>query len=124
MCGVSYVSPTYYADRLCERGRLYIRSYFNGDDADFKKEYADAKDKKAAAQKKARQDKFGKEWHVKTNEERDMEKRDAAELSEHLKKLTNDKVKAAFYNQDSNSDGSGGWKNPYSYKLRNTMFWM
>lgn len=33
MTGVSYASPTYYADRLCERGRLYIRRFYNGDDA-------------------------------------------------------------------------------------------
>lgn len=26
--GVSYASPAYYADRLCERGRAYLRSYF------------------------------------------------------------------------------------------------
>ena len=26
--GVSYASPTYYADRLCERGRAYLRAFF------------------------------------------------------------------------------------------------
>jgi eukaryotic translation initiation factor 2C len=25
LCAVSYASPTYYADRLCDRGRMYIR---------------------------------------------------------------------------------------------------
>lgn len=28
--GVSYVSPTCYADRLCERGRTYLRKFFVG----------------------------------------------------------------------------------------------
>ncbi|KAF2740263.1 hypothetical protein EJ04DRAFT_508252 [Polyplosphaeria fusca] len=27
--GVSYASPAYYADRLCERGRCYVREWFN-----------------------------------------------------------------------------------------------
>ncbi|KAF2502246.1 Piwi-domain-containing protein [Lophium mytilinum] len=27
--GVSYAPPAYYADRLCERGRTYLRNYFN-----------------------------------------------------------------------------------------------
>jgi eukaryotic translation initiation factor 2C len=26
--GVSYASPAYYADRLCERGRAYLRDFF------------------------------------------------------------------------------------------------
>ncbi|KAK3673508.1 hypothetical protein LTR78_006742 [Recurvomyces mirabilis] len=38
--GVSYCGPAYYADRLCDRGRAYIRGWLtNGDDfhADFEK---------------------------------------------------------------------------------------
>lgn len=31
MCSVSYATPTYYADRLCERGRHYLREFFDGD---------------------------------------------------------------------------------------------
>ncbi|GME48338.1 Protein argonaute 1-like [Neofusicoccum parvum] len=27
---VSYASPAYYADRLCERGRVYLQKFFNG----------------------------------------------------------------------------------------------
>lgn len=30
MCSVSYVTPTYYADRLCERGRHYMAEFFDG----------------------------------------------------------------------------------------------
>lgn len=29
---VSYASPAYYADRLCERGRVYLEDWFNGTD--------------------------------------------------------------------------------------------
>lgn len=29
-CSVSYVTPTYYADRLCERGRHYLHEFFDG----------------------------------------------------------------------------------------------
>lgn len=30
MCSVSYATPTYYADRLCERGRHYLADFFDG----------------------------------------------------------------------------------------------
>ena len=30
MCAVSYATPTYYADRLCERGRHYLAEFFDG----------------------------------------------------------------------------------------------
>lgn len=30
MCSVSYATPTYYADRLCERGRHYLSDFFDG----------------------------------------------------------------------------------------------
>jgi len=30
MCAVSYATPTYYADRLCERGRHYLADFFDG----------------------------------------------------------------------------------------------
>ncbi|KAF1350776.1 ribonuclease H-like domain-containing protein, partial [Delphinella strobiligena] len=30
MCSVSYATPTYYADRLCERGRHYLTKFFDG----------------------------------------------------------------------------------------------
>lgn len=29
--GVSYASPAYYADRLCERGRAYLKNFFTPD---------------------------------------------------------------------------------------------
>lgn len=29
-CAVSYATPTYYADRLCERGRHYLSNFFDG----------------------------------------------------------------------------------------------
>ncbi|KAK7517215.1 ribonuclease H-like domain-containing protein [Phyllosticta citriasiana] len=30
MMTVSYASPAYYADRLCERGRIYLREFYDG----------------------------------------------------------------------------------------------
>jgi eukaryotic translation initiation factor 2C len=43
---VSYASPTYYADRLCERGRCYLREWFTPDRAkrdEFKKKKSEYK---------------------------------------------------------------------------------
>ncbi|KAF2658625.1 Piwi-domain-containing protein [Lophiostoma macrostomum CBS 122681] len=42
--GVSYASPAYYADRLCERGRCYLRKFFSPSSED-RKSYKEQKDK-------------------------------------------------------------------------------
>lgn len=107
MSGVSYVSPTYYADRLCERGRLYIRKFYNGDDADLRKKLDNAKIE------------VGEMNFDKADEKKELNKR--------IKKITWDAIYKEFYNQPPNPDPrypGRTWKNPYAYGLRNTMFWM
>ncbi|KAH7068120.1 Piwi domain-containing protein [Paraphoma chrysanthemicola] len=63
MSGVSYASPTYYADRLCERGHLYIRRFYLGNDDDLKKDLHDEKVKLEDAQLKKRQTRFSAKEH-------------------------------------------------------------
>lgn len=125
MSGVSYASPTYYADRLCERGRLYIRAYYNGDEPAHKAMLDDAKHKKAEAQKKLRQKMFGHAWHERSRKEKEKEKKDAEELTNHLRQLTWDAVNRVFCPQPKVPEpGRPVWRNPYGRELRDTMFWM
>ena len=44
--GVSYAPPAYYADRLCERGRQYLRDWFTPNyDSDHYRAYQSLKDR-------------------------------------------------------------------------------
>ncbi|KAH7380393.1 hypothetical protein DE146DRAFT_295085 [Phaeosphaeria sp. MPI-PUGE-AT-0046c] len=85
--GVSYAPPTYYADRLCERGRCYLREFFSPNPAtkqewDMKRRQfqADVRRTRAAANKQAgieEQDRRGKR---RTEKELDQEKEDAEKV--------------------------------------------
>ena len=124
MSGVSYASPTYYADRLCERGRLYIRKYYLGDDDDLE---ADLKDKKKTLEddlKKKRQAKYGAKEHKKTAEERKLEKEHAEHVDKTLKDFVFGKIRDEFCMFKDDPEENLRWQNPYSRKLELTMFWM
>jgi eukaryotic translation initiation factor 2C len=119
MSGVSYISPTYYADRLCERGRLYIRKYYIGDNQTLRDELSEMKWKLDKERKDERGNKWGKREHKKTSEERDMEKYHADEVQRIMKDFVNKRIEDEFY-----VDRSGDWENPYAERLKDTMFWM
>ncbi|KAL1799385.1 hypothetical protein ACET3X_003422 [Alternaria dauci] len=81
-CGVSYAPPTYYADRLCERGRIYLRSFLNGnssalDTINNKKTAMEAEQRtlREAISKPAKEQKKQdtRVWPAKTKEEEVME---------------------------------------------------
>jgi eukaryotic translation initiation factor 2C len=87
--GVSYAPPAYYADRLCERGRCYLRKYYNPDRAT--KNDFDERKRKIQSQvredRKAENKRLGRpereKGHKKTDkeikeDEEDREKVDAA----------------------------------------------
>ncbi|KAK7186103.1 piwi domain-containing protein [Paraphaeosphaeria sporulosa] len=125
--GVSYASPAYYADRLCERGRCYLRSYFVApkqtpirDDFDeFKRDHE--RKLKAAREKdfpppaiskrklKARQ---SKDKDLVAREEVDRKKVQKV-CDEYIMKKARDEFKR--YNK-------GG--NPWHSNISKTMFWM
>ena len=124
MTSVSYVSPTYYADRLCERGRLYIRNFFNGDDAALWGEYRAFKSNLEATLKEVRATAFGKESHAKTKAEREMEKRHADKVDHDSKDFVFSKIKEEFYRFKDEEETGDGWGNPWADSVADTMFWM
>lgn len=124
MCGVSYVSPTYYADRLCERGRLYVRTFFNGDDEDLWADFKAEKKKKDADFEKERMKEFGAHDHKKTKQEQEREKEHADKVAHDMKDWMLKKVEGEFYPFRDHADPKVKWDNPYSRKIADTMFWM
>ncbi|PSN66108.1 Piwi-domain-containing protein [Corynespora cassiicola Philippines] len=60
LVGVSYTSPTYYADRLCERGRLYLQKFFvTNVDEDLYKDVNNFKNEQSDLKKADRDKKYG-----------------------------------------------------------------
>ncbi|KAI4940044.1 uncharacterized protein J4E92_001332 [Alternaria infectoria] len=124
MGGVSYVSPTYYADRLCERGRLYIRKYFIGDDKSLWDDFGAEKKRQEDIWRDARAKIHGTGERKKSSKERQAEKDDSEKVMTHMKDWMLKKVENEFYVFKDHADESKRWDNPYSKDLAQTMFWM
>jgi len=103
--GVSYVAPAYIADRLCERGRIYLREWNMSPEMEPKFELPSEKDAN------------GKRKRV-TKEDLDQAKKELAQ------KVTNDKILWGK-NYGTMVDGQT-WENPWSPTLNQLdgMFWM
>jgi eukaryotic translation initiation factor 2C len=122
--GVSYASPAYYADRLCERGRHYLRDFYTLTDAG--KHYRDTqRQKKAEAESKAKEKRIatcgigkqGGQKRTMSKEEiahRDQDRKDAEDVA---KKYAMKEVEDKFYPY-------GQDVNPWHDNIKKTMFWM
>jgi eukaryotic translation initiation factor 2C len=106
------------ADRLCERGRLYIRKFYNGDDEALDQELLRVKRKDEDQLRAIRERDFGTGMHQKGKRERDMEKEHLDEVKRRQKDYAFGKIKKAFYGDD------GVARNPWSESVAETMFWM
>jgi len=115
---VSYASPTYYADRLCERGRLYIRKYYNGDDEALIVDLRMLKANDEAANLSIRQGMFPTEPHVKGRVERGVEKDHAEVVRKNQIKRAYETIEKDFYGEDRVA------RNPWHDDIADTMFWM
>ncbi|KAF1951180.1 Piwi-domain-containing protein [Byssothecium circinans] len=125
--GVSYAAPAYYADRLCERGRCYLRKFFVAEPNlrteldNFKFQLQRDFQAKRDAEFRPNQSGCGKgkgREEKKTREEEKRENEHKKAVEEMLKRDTLGKARREFYGES----GSGG--NPWSDKLAGTMFWM
>jgi len=97
---VGYAPPTYYADRLCDRARAYMRDSF------------EAKRKKQRAQKESRDP---DDVHSESDEE--------------IKELTPEELKkeksVAWYERyNANGGKEANPVGPWHKNMNNTMFWM
>jgi eukaryotic translation initiation factor 2C len=127
--GVSYASPAYYADRLCERGRCYLRSFlvapkrtpvrdeFDAFQAKLEKEIKTAREKDFPAATKGgsqqrRKGRQPKEPKLAAREEADKKK-----LQEKCDEHVMEKAREEFEKYRK-----GG--NPWHPNISKTMFWM
>jgi hypothetical protein len=101
---VSYASPTYYADSLCDRGRMYIRNYCVRDDSDLEK-HLDAEEKNRRKAMNARRDQDFKLNDKMSQQEKDKmlkdkktkEKNDGERIENDLRDEVFKRVETDFY---------------------------
>ena len=129
--GVSYATPTYYADRLCERGRLYLYKTLNGAQAE---ELDIDKEKEIDRQRKNRNLTFRQNPDTNYNKSRDgqksgaevnQEQEDLATLDAFVKKRAMEYAEAEFFEHAINLDGQPRTNgNPWTGEVGKQMFWM
>lgn len=124
--GVSYAAPAYYADRLCERGRCYIRDFFvkAATGAERRDKFDNWKRDEERNKRSARIVQWGAERDPQTHKKRqksqnevDQENNDKGKIDDEGKKRTMKQAREAFY-------GNGMDQNPWHPKISKTMFWM
>ncbi|CAO2651958.1 Nn.00g002410.m01.CDS01 [Neocucurbitaria sp. VM-36] len=122
--GVSYAPPAYYADRLCERGRCYLRNYL-APSTDFFKNHKNMRtvvedrlkaEREAIFKPDRKANKMGKS--VKTAAEKEQEEKDKETAEKEVKHKTFERAKRDFYGKVPIV------KNPWMDSIGETMFWM
>ncbi|KAJ4341739.1 hypothetical protein N0V95_007131 [Ascochyta clinopodiicola] len=121
---VSYASPAYYADRLCERGRCYIRNFIASTPAgrDLRndlKVFKRDEENRLAGRRRAEfaASGSGGARRAKGDAERDREMQDRRLVEEACVLHTMERAEKVFYK-------NGVGKNPWSKRIAQTMFWM
>lgn len=123
--GVSYATPTYYADRLCDRARLYLPMTWSGSDPTFLDSLETAKTEHLTSRQTERDtkyrqgQKFDKALNVKSEEELAHEAEDDESLRLYAREYTMTYARKEFYGREDNLTG-----NPWHTDLNRIMFWM
>jgi eukaryotic translation initiation factor 2C len=123
MLGVSYASPAYYADRLCERGRAYIRDFLIGDEG-LRKALQGQKSAWETERRNMRNSIFPRSRDAqghrprKTSDEEIMASIHRDQVAKLCRQHTMQAV-GEIWERHGGKD-----KNPWNSHLDNTMFWM
>jgi eukaryotic translation initiation factor 2C len=120
--GVSYAAPAYYADRLCERGRCYLRELFSPPHS--AREQLDEMRRKEEKRLILFQPKqAGKETEKNSREEKDKERQAEKEKKEKVENV----LKKTVYDralQRWNADEDENHRGEHTASLLKTMYWM
>jgi len=122
--GVSYAAPAYYADRLCERARCYIREFLVPSE-EARKDIDDLRKREERNRGLLTPKKYDKEVEKnktraeRTKEREELNKKKEA-VEEALKKHVFDKAVATFSGNVTDRDYDPQSRN----QLLKTMYWM
>jgi eukaryotic translation initiation factor 2C len=124
--GISYAAPTYYADRLCDRSRLYLTRSWGVDQDALQAQLETDKADHLTARQTARDGKyrqgqpFDESVHPpKDKEELDHEKDDDASIAAFDRAQVLQSAMDEWYEYKATQTG-----NPWHGELKNIMFWM
>jgi eukaryotic translation initiation factor 2C len=142
--GVSYATPTYYADRLCDRVRLYLPNTWTGGDINFETQLNSAQNTVLHGRQHARDVIYrngqafdAQAGHVKTHAEKADEAGDAEAVRLAARQVVLEYAQQEFYSArqaDANAIASAAnptavapritTGNPWHDNVAKTMFWM
>jgi eukaryotic translation initiation factor 2C len=123
---VSYASPAYYADRLCERGRCYLRDFFVNTNTPqaktLRRNLRQTKHTQELQKAQSRITQFGPIWNnnvrrAKIIQEQVQEVNDRKDVIDACCNGIMIEAKKEFYK-------NGNGKNPWKKSIAHTMFWM
>ena len=127
---VSYASPAYYADRLCERGRCYLRDFFINTDGinphqgkTLRQQLKDFKRGQEQGKANVRINQFGSPWNTdgtrraKSVAEQTQELNDRKAVEDSCVNQVMRLARREFYKY-------GEDRNPWHSGVAKTMFWM
>jgi eukaryotic translation initiation factor 2C len=125
--GVSYASPAYYADRLCERGRCYLRRFFNPSQLDkdnFNNDKSAFENTLKAKREKlfpnSGKKKNNKGHFIKTEQEREWEKKERKAWETGRRKQMLKQANDHLFQNPKKDNGLYPWHG----NVAGTMFWM
>jgi eukaryotic translation initiation factor 2C len=123
---VSYATPTYYADRLCERGRLYLRDFFVAS-ADHTEALQNLKFNAEAVRRRQREQRYGGirnqdgSLRQKTDSERQQIRTDQDAVENLIRQET---LRRANNVLNVNRYSKQNWRSPWPKEFGKVMFWL
>jgi eukaryotic translation initiation factor 2C len=123
--GVSCAAPAYYADRLCDRARCYLREFFAP--LPFKRDELETRRQKKEDETGLRK-LLRAEYSKLTRAQKDQKRERAAKLRDQvekeLKQMTWDAAKNKFEGRDAEGGLLQNSNQDRTEKLSKTMYWM
>jgi eukaryotic translation initiation factor 2C len=128
--GVSYAAPAYYADRLCERGRCYLREWYNPS-SDKRDEFRRKKLEFQKAQPRSNMNGTKPvKSNAKTQHDLDVEEANREEVNKKMKDYAGQQILPRWYVSKANTTPPSWWPthlDPYrgnESEFHDTMYWM
>jgi eukaryotic translation initiation factor 2C len=125
---VSYAAPTYYADRLCERGRCYLRQWYNPDmemrkkwnnlKYRLEKGHGEKRKEQAAAKAASSNSQGAKKTAEEKHAAKEIRERDKATIAERLRRQLWDEMCVRFTRKPDEPEAE---RNKLFHR---TMYWM
>jgi len=121
--GVSYATPAFYADRLCERGRCYLCKQYNPTPA-YRNQYDNYRDAQERAVEQARNRPPPARGQRKTAQDLKQDKADEAQILNLMKTWLRDDIRERWFQEPVQAVTKRKDWEDYEKAWYKTMYWM